>query len=568
MANIPWLIISVFLLFGSHRPCKSQEANEQGDWRIIPRLSVGATYSDNISLAPADEINSDIVLQVEPGVSIHKQGGRINLRLDYAAQGLLYTNNGDANKVNNNLLAFGTAELYQKSLFIDAYSSITQVPISSQGRVDVGNLGLNSGNLNGGSLLNFNNLNSILPNADDLFNPIGIFSNIALTDNQTTQFNFGISPYWRQTFGGCAEMLLRYRYADVSYSSSDNSTDQLSGLSDSQINTIEVNLASGARSNVLRWNLNYFYQQQDNQQNDTQDIGNNREELLTGEMKYSFNRAWTLLSKAGYANNQSSTYEDNVNGPYWGLGVAWLPNRFYSLAGLYGLNFNEVTVQINPLLNNDPVTGHTDRQRTHLQISRAYQGVGYNPGVYWNGSFNHRTRNSNWSATYIQEVTTAQQLAINSLIVGPDGNPIDLDEQGQILNPDGPFGQNSQQFLRKYFNINASYLRGPHTLGLNAFSDNREFQDPTLDQDNYGVGVTWIWRFAPRTASFFGTGWEHDVLSNDQQNNYWVSVIGLARIFTPDSGGLISYRYYQNDGDPSSESFRENRLNIRFNMKF
>jgi hypothetical protein len=59
-----------------------------------------------------------------------------------------------------------------------------------------------------------------------------------------------------------------------------------------------------------------------------------------------------------------------------------------------------------------------------------------------------------------------------------------------------------------------------------------------------------------------------DQLGIDQQNDYWVSVIGLAHVFTPDSGGLISYRYYKNDADPSELSFRENRLNLRFSLKF
>ena len=98
------------LLLGA--PCGAQDAgNLLEEWRITPRLSVGATYSDNIRLAPTDEAEGDLVLQVDPGVSIRKQGGRLDLRLDYTAQGLLYANNSDASTINNNLLAFGTAEL-------------------------------------------------------------------------------------------------------------------------------------------------------------------------------------------------------------------------------------------------------------------------------------------------------------------------------------------------------------------------------------------------------------------------------------------------------------------------
>jgi uncharacterized protein (PEP-CTERM system associated) len=180
-----------------------------------------------------------------------------------------------------------------------------------------------------------------------------------------------------------------------------------------------------------------------------------------------------------------------------------------------------------------------------------------------------------WSASYTQEVTTSQQLAGNSLTsVGPDGQPSALDDQGQVISPGGPFGLTTQPFLRKYFNASVNYRHGRSGLLFNAFSDNREFQDTNLNNENtYGAGALWTWRFAPRTASFLGTGWEHDDLGEDQlgeaqQNDYWVSVIGLGQVFTPNSGGLISYRYYQNDANPTEQGFRENRLNVRFNMKF
>ena len=259
---------------------------------------------------------------------------------------------------------------------------------------------------------------------------------------------------------------------------------------------------------------------------------------------------------AGYDNNTG--YVDNNNGSYWALGATWSPTRYYSLTGLYGLNYNEIAVQWNP------------SPRTGLQISRTYQGVGTSPGVYWNGSFNYKTQYSTWSASYTQEVTTVQELLSNSLTgLGPDGQPIALDEQGQIIIPGGPLGLTNQPFLRKNFNTGVAYRRGRNALGLNAFTESREYQETDLNnEDSYGLGALWTWRFATRTASFLGTGWEHDDLGDDQQNDYWVSVIGLARVFTPDSGGLISYRYYQNDANPSDQGFRENRLNVRFSMKF
>ena len=48
------------LLLGSL--CWAQDTGQLlEEWRITPRLSVGATYSDNIRLAPADEAEGDLV---------------------------------------------------------------------------------------------------------------------------------------------------------------------------------------------------------------------------------------------------------------------------------------------------------------------------------------------------------------------------------------------------------------------------------------------------------------------------------------------------------------------------
>lgn len=550
-------------------PGRTQETGfGSGEWRVTPRISVGTTYSDNIRLTPANEAEEDIILQVDPGISVRKRGGRLDLRLDYTAQGLLYTNNGDANKINNQLQAFGAAELFQGNLFLDAYGSISQVPVNSSGRADAGNLGATGGMPS--SLSFFNSLDLGLPGAAELFNPVGIFSDIALTDNQATGYRFGISPYWRQNLDGWVDMLLRYRYDDVFYDQqedgvNDQQANQQVNISDSRTDTIDFSLASGRQFSVLRWELDYFYQrqQQDNQGNiDTTDNGDDRRENVTGQLSYRLNRQWALLAEAGYENNQVTDFEDSRNGSYWGLGAIWSPSRFLELQGLYGSDVNEAALRWNPSL------------RTNFQISRRDQSVGVDPGVRWEGSFGHRTANSTWLARYTDEVTNEQQLLGSSLLgVGPNGQPLPLDDQGQAVVSEGPFGLTNRNFRRKRFDGEATYRHGPTGFSINAFNEDRENQDATSTENTYGAGALWTWRFAPRTASFLGTGWEHDDLGEDelgqaQQNDYWVSVIGLARVFTQDSGGLISYRYYQNEADSAGQGFRENRLNVRFNMKF
>ena len=129
LAKSPNFFLATLLLASFSLGCDAQETDSYllGGWRVTPRLSVGTTYSDNIRLAPPGEEEGDTVLQVDPGISVRKQGGRLNLRLDYTAQGLFYADHRDANQINNSLLAFGTAELYQDNLFLDAYGSVSQV---------------------------------------------------------------------------------------------------------------------------------------------------------------------------------------------------------------------------------------------------------------------------------------------------------------------------------------------------------------------------------------------------------------------------------------------------------
>jgi len=546
----------------------AQEADfSSGKWRVTPRISVGTTYSDNIKLVPAAEAEEDIILQVDPGISVRRRGGRLDLRLDYTAQGLLYTNNSDANKINNQLQAFGTTELLKGNLFLDAYGSIAQVPVDSRGRTDAGNLGASGGIPS--SLSFFNNLDMGLPGGSELFNPVGIFSDIALTDNQATGYRFGVSPYWRQNLSGWADVSLRYRFDDVFYDEEDVDNDQQTAApvdtSDSQTQTIEFGLASGRQFSALKWNADYFYQQQKldaPEDIDATGSGDDRREKISGQFSYRLNQQWALLAQAGYENNEVADFENSQNGAYWGLGAIWSPSRFLELQGSYGPDLNEIALRWNP------------SPRTSLQISRRDQSVGVDPGVRWQGVFDHRTAHSVWSARYTDEVTNEQQLFGGNLLgVGPNGQPLPLDDEGQPVVSEGPFGLTDRNFRRKRFDGGVSYRRGPTGLSINAFNEDRENEDATSSENIHGAGALWTWRFAPRTASFLGLGWERDDLGEDQLgeaqiNEYWVSVLGLARVFTPDSGGLISYRYYRNDADPAEQGFRENRLNIRFNMKF
>lgn len=548
--------------------CLAQDMGKgPGRWQITPRISVGTTYSDNIKLAPPEKEEGDLVVEVEPGISVRRQGGNLDLRLDYTAKGLLYANNSDASKITNELKALGTAQILKNNFFLDAYGAIKQIPINTNAVTDAGNL--DAGGRAATNLALFSNLD--LPGAAGLFNLADIFSDLALTNNQVTGTLFGISPYWRQEIGGWANALFRYRYDYVSYDSpdivnSDQPQPQFNNP-DSELHAIDLKLANGRQFSALRWRLDYAYQRQkrSDQQPATAvngDYADDLRESLFGQIIYRLNNKWFFVAEAGYENNQVVDFLDSKDGAYWGLGALWVPNRFLQLKALYSPDVNELALNWNP------------STRTYLQLSRRDQDIGLHSGVRWQGSFKHRAVHSEWSATYTDEVTNEQQLLGSSLVnTGIDGQPLPVDEQGQAVVSEGPVGLNNQNFRRKRLDAGVVYRRGVTGLSINLFNEDRETPNSGATQNTYGTNALWTWRFGTRTASFIGTGWEHDDLSDNQleesqQMDYWVSVIGLARVFSPNSGGLISYRFYKNDTDLVEQAFRENRLNVRFNMKF
>lgn len=571
MVVVGWLLAGISF-GGISSPAQAQDTSGPDGWRITPRIGIGTIYSDNIRLVPVVEAEEDVVLQVEPGLSVYKRGGRLDLRLDYAAQGLLYSNNGEANKINNQLQAFGTAKLIERNLFLDAYGFISQVPVNSTGRTDAGNLGASGRSLS--SLSFFGDFDLRLPGDKNLFNISNIFDDIALTNNQATAYRLGLSPYWRQNFQNWANVLLRYRHEEIFYDREDDDGGMVVGspsnTGDSQIDTVDLNLISGSQLSKLKLIINYFYQRDKTDgQIASPAIGEavtnkaDKRERATAELNYRLDREWALLGEVSYENNDVANFENSPDGVYWGVGGIWTPNRFLEIKGLYGPDVNEIAGRWNP------------STRTRLEVSRRKQDFGVNPGVRWNGLFNHRTRSSVWSLRYVDEVTNEQQLFGSNLLgVDANGQPLPLVDGNQAVVSEGSLGLTDQNFRRKRLDAGVSYRLGPTGLSFNIFNEDRETPGIVrINETMYGAGALWAWRFAPRTASFLGAGWERDdlganQLGETQQNEYWVSVIGLARVFTPNSGGMISYRYYENDAEPGTQGFRENRLNVRFNMKF
>src|SRR5918996_21893 len=86
-------VISALVLVGliattpAFAQLQQQTQTQSPTWRITRSISVSATATDNVALAPDDRKESDFIYQVVPSFGITSTGGgRVKLNVNYRAQ--------------------------------------------------------------------------------------------------------------------------------------------------------------------------------------------------------------------------------------------------------------------------------------------------------------------------------------------------------------------------------------------------------------------------------------------------------------------------------------------------
>ncbi|HMO46554.1 MAG TPA: TIGR03016 family PEP-CTERM system-associated outer membrane protein [Rubrivivax sp.] len=99
---------------------------------IVPQLAVGTTLTDNVNLSATNK-QSDLILEVMPGVHLGGQSGRVRGFLDYTLNASLHARHQESGNLRNYLNAGANAELVPSRLFVDASASVSQQFISPFG---------------------------------------------------------------------------------------------------------------------------------------------------------------------------------------------------------------------------------------------------------------------------------------------------------------------------------------------------------------------------------------------------------------------------------------------------
>lgn len=489
------------------------------EWKIETSLDLKETYSDNITLAPRGNEKSDLVTQITPGISLTETGPRLKVNAHYAMQNLFYAEGTSGNTINHMLNANANAELVDNLLFMDGLASISQQNISLSG-----------------------------PQTTD---------NVNVTGNRTEVKTYSLSPYLLHSFGTVASSELRYSHTGVSTG--------VGGLSDSQMDRINLRLNSGPAFKTLGWGLNYSKQKTtyDNTANIlAQNLDN---EIVSGNLRYTVMPRFSLTATGGYEKNDYVSIGTKPEGSFWSGGFSWAPS---------------------PLTSIDASAG------------RRFFGNTYSLAA------SHRTRLTAWSLAYNEDITTSQSQFLipatidtssflNQLWAATIPDPVarqqivDAFIQANGLSQSLADSVNyltNRLFLQKSLRATVAVLGAKNTLLISLFNVSRDPQTAqALDSPLFGssnlalsdktkqVGGNAIWnlRISPRTSAYINAGYarnNYPVLG--KTDNDKSLRLGLNRQFQPKLSGSVELRRLQRGSSQSGGDYRENAITASLHMIF
>jgi hypothetical protein len=503
-----------------------------GDWQFTSALSLSERYSDNINLNADGQEKSDWITEVTPRFSLARTGGRLKVNADYSLQGTLYANASNQNDIRHGLNGRAHAELAKDWLFLDSTARISQQPT---------------------------NLNA----AFGLGDAVGI-------DNTTTVSAYTLSPYIKRRLGSAATLVAKVTREEV--------FSQGSAISDTGSTRYQLGATSGPRFLPLSWAGHY-------EKSDTDNTGltSTGFERASANARFQLNRKFGLLAQANMEKNDfigaSSLVQDYTS---YGLGAFFTPGRRISMDVYFNDSDNGHFISGNLSLN--------PTLRTTINASTSERAYGRTHAL----KLTHRTRKSNWSLNYQDDLTTSQQQFANFTgflcptgVLPPDPSCIVIFNQPQ----------SNETFVAKNLIGGVSYTQRRNTWNLSLYNNQREFLSNnaantsantttnTPTNTTRGVQASWSLRPAARTTFTLSGGLStidtHGTLGRKDA----LSHIGLviSRQFKATVSGSVEVRHQEREAhfvsnnsvsnnavsnNSASNDYAENSVAARLNMSF
>ncbi|WP_350281888.1 TIGR03016 family PEP-CTERM system-associated outer membrane protein [Nitrosomonas sp.] len=374
--------------------------------------------------------------------------------------------------------------------------------------------------------------------------------NATLTGNLRNIYRWSISPYVRQRFSNLASGEVRYVHGEVS--------SNVNNFSNSSSDTAILSLNSGSAFKTLGWGINYSHTQIDRKYA-RPNLGRLQTielERTTGMLRYAVTSQFNLIGTAGYERNSFISIRGRTSSPLWTVGFSWTPTK-----------------------------------RTKIDASGGKRFFGNT----YAASVDHRTRNTVWNLSYIEDISTfgQQSLAGGSILNASMLSQLFSGLQGgeALLNQGLPSSfadpnnfLTNRLFLLRRLQASLTINGKKNSLVFRGFNYSRKsFSSDEEDADLIGIGnavltrdttqtggnILWNYRLSPRTSANINLGYirtSYDAVNLKDDN--MIVRAGLNKQFTSHITGSIMYYHLQRESNRNNSSYDANAVTATLNMNF
>jgi uncharacterized protein (PEP-CTERM system associated) len=484
------------------------------EWDIVPTVSVGEIYTDNVSLSPDALKQDDWITQVIPGISIAATGTGLRFSATYAPDILYYARGQRDNQVYQRGNARVSAELARQLLFVDAGGGVDQYDASLQSPLTT--------------------------------------SNVNTTGNRATVRSYFVSPYLSHDFGSDAQAEARFTESVV------NSDDiSLNSLSNSVADRINLRLKSGPAYKLLAWHLDYLRENIDYES--APDISS---EVITADARRLITPTVGLLAQVGYDVYKVGDIAPESEGPSWSAGFDWTPSprsrlavaaghRFYG--DVYLLDFTHRTrLTAWSAIYSESVT--TTRSEFFTPVSTSTAGY---LNALFASQFSDPVARQKVVEDFIASTGLPQALSAPANFFS---NQLSLVKRWQASA--GILGARNV-VIANVFKETSEGLAG--NVGQPTSGDFTASNEIIQT----GTSLLWNWRIAAQNAWNLGGAYgRNEFPGTSRIDNLTFVGMGLTRQFQPRLYGSVNYRRQQNDSSESASSYTENAVFATVRKRF
>lgn len=357
--------------------------------------------------------------------------------------------------------------------------------------------------------------------------------------NRATVGTYSISPYLQRRLGTFANAQMRYTASGAIF---DN---QAVNANNSSVNAVTAGLASGTRFDDLTWGLDYSLRKADYRSGASTTF-----ESASARLGYALTRKFRVFGTVGHDWNDYPSLTA-TSGASYSAGFGWAPSR-----------------------------------RTSVEASAGKRYFGNTYSL----SARHRTRMSNWNASYSEDASDITQFLFTSgtrynyLCPDAQGNPQIITDWPYSFPPSSGclqfggtpglmFDLRSGVFIARTARAGVSWGIRKVTYSLNYSDSRRMFVAANVEDRTQSLGATAIYRMTPRTSLNGGltltrTHMPAELVGTLHDDDLMIFSLGVSHSFAEKLDGALIFRHIKRDSNVATYGYDENNLMASVNMRF